>query len=231
MQCPHKEINADGESVCVLCGLVMETIYAPSSFPAQSPEDDCKTVDEDIYTFIRDVYSRGNIAESTLQQSFRTYARMSKKSHRREKKRQLACFAIYATLSEANVPRSLREIEHLSGIQTMKLWRIEKKEKSTVLDCSENFVARICSTLNLPYKDECAIKSIVARISGISGCRASTLIGAIIWLYINDTICSCASLQEICRACDVTCSSVRKFIKKINPLYRDNINVLLGSNK
>lgn len=227
MSCAHEEINETdtGECVCTLCGLVLEILYGlspPTSIPSSAPAS-CNLIDSDIYSFIKDVYSRGNIAEGTMQQAVNRYKNLAKKWNRGEKKKQLACFAIYATLTEASTPRTLREIECLSGVSISKMWRIEKKQKETVLDNSENFVERICETLMLPYKDMRNIRSIVAQVSGVAACRGGTIIAAIIWLYVNDKICSCASLQDICAACNVTSSSVRKVIKKINPLYRDNI--------
>lgn len=228
--CAHEEINEVSgiESVCLLCGLVLENLLSSSAVTSDlSPSSTCNEIDANIYSFMRDVYSRGSIADGTMRQAIAKYRAMAEQCRGEEKKKQLASFAIYATLIEANVPRTMREIEHLSGIPVHKMWRIEKKGKKNVQDCSENFVERICETMLIPYKDTLAIKFIVAQVSGVSGCRASTLIASVIWLYANEVICSFASLHEICVACNVTRSSVRKFIQKINPMYRDNICILL----
>ena len=189
-----------------------------------------------IYRFIEEVYARGNFAEGTLRSAFRTYHKMSSKSYRGDKpkrlrvdkQKQLACFAIYATLSEAGTPRSMAELSYFTGVHISKIWKIEKHENVSVLDCCENFVERICNMIKLPYQDQCKIKNLVAKLSGPCGCRVNTLIAAVIWLYSNDVICLCLSLKEICKACHVTTSSVYKLLKKINVNVRENILSLLN---
>ena len=233
MSCEHNETFADettGDYICISCGLVLDRFYfgAPEHSVFGSNNIDAEI--GEIYLFIADIYSRGNIASGTFQQVLNKYYNMYNKSYRGEKKKQLACFAIYSILSEADIPRTLEEIACLSGVPIEKIWSIEKKENGgCVADCSENFVERICRRIDLPYKDLCAIKTLVTKLSGISGCRANTLIAAVLWLYVNEVICSCATLKEICIASNVTPSSVRKLINKINPRYRENICLLLSS--
>lgn len=206
-----------------------------------------------VEEFIRDLYDRAHISSGTLNQAISKYYTLLK-SHKNNKM-HLACYAVYITLSAAGIPRSLDEISVFSGIPKEKMWSIEKKNcyeysaapqspiheitiveeqppegnwsfENSATDCVENYVERTCHDLKLNYKDVTTIKNIIKKLSGTCGVRANTLIATVLYLYCKE-LNSDVVLKKIALACNVTTSSIYKYIKKFDKKYVQHISLVL----
>jgi transcription initiation factor TFIIIB Brf1 subunit/transcription initiation factor TFIIB len=226
--CHHTPVDDEqsGECVCVTCGKVLETLYG-SNIESFLPKSH-KKIHFVIEEFIRDIYDRGHIAGGTLSQSISLYYRLAA-THNNNKK-ALACYAIYVTLSAAEVPRSLDEISVYSGISKDAIWNMQKRDtppENSVVDCVENYVERVCADLKISFRDTFTIKQIVQKLSGECGVRANTLIGAVIYLYCNEKRIP-VIVKKIAVGCNVTTSSIYKYVKKFDKKFVKSISMVLN---
>lgn len=225
-ECTHTQRldnDREGESVCVECGLVLEQLYETKQYSEQTVLD--HAFDSTIYSFISDVCDRGHISLGIRQHSQTLCAKFFQKhpNHcKGEKKFAAAVCAIYTALAEQKNPRSIEEICYFSGVSINAVWNVQKLFKIDIPDCTANYVDRVCAQIGMAYSDTLVIKKIVHNMSGSCGVKTTTLLASAIYMY-NKTI----KLNQICRVCLVTPSSVHKFISRIEPKYRKNISLLI----
>ena len=141
-----------------------------------------------------------------------------------QKKFTLATYAIYVSLSDLGIPRSIDEICFFSGARPNAVWGLQK-EFSGASDTTENYVERVCSELDMKFSDISAIKIIVQNMCGDCGVKTQTLLASVIYLQVK--VCGKLKLKDICRTCKVTPSSVHKFVNRIAPKFRNNISLLI----
>lgn len=227
--CCHREYYDErgGETVCVLCGLVLEKVLMSATvFNYEDDESDkCK---KELQSFVYDVFDRGNIPLSifdlVIDRSCKTIKAQQIKG---EKRLHVAAFIIYSTLLEKNIPRSIFVIKDLTGIPTDKIWAISKNQYVNVAEVSvSDNVDAVCTNLGINFQHIANIKKIINVMSGGSGVQTGTIIASVIYLFTREVGVK-VSLCNICKYCEVTPSSVHKFIAKIETKYVKNISLLI----
>ena len=144
--------------------------------------------------------------------------------------RRVASYALYETLSRHNVPRTASEIQYFTGCDTSLLFKIESSLHLTeTLNKPQDFVSRFCSILNLRFRDERRIKSIVENMFGMASIRPHCIVAVAIFLYCKEKNIDCP-LKRICETCDVTSTNIYSVIRKMKTLYVNKITLLCSPN-
>lgn len=150
--------------------------------------------------------------------------------HGKINNKAVASYALYETLSRHNVPRTASEIQYFTGCDTSLLFKIESSLHLTeTLNKPQDFVSRFCSILNLRFRDERRIKSIVENMFGMASIRPHCIVAVAIFLYCKEKNIDCP-LKRICETCDVTSTNIYSVIRKMKTLYVNKITLLCSPN-
>lgn len=204
----------------------MEQLYDTSTCDQQTRIIDiCDKALLSPELFIKDVCDRAHVtfaARCRAQTIYRELSQLYPNKCTGQKIFAVAAYAIYTALAKLNTPRSVAEISFFSGVSVDAVWNVQKKLEICPPDDTANYVERVCSELELSYPDTLKIKKIVQKMSGSCGVRTGTLLASVVYMYSKSL-----KLNQICRVCLVTPSSVHKFISRIEPKYRKNISSLI----
>ena len=207
--CDHKyEIinQREGDIVCGDCGLVLDKYYIVQSEKLE--ENQSLTSNEK--NFVLEMLERLNVPKSVSSFIFKNISnsKIIKKSE------SLLSSIIYNTLIELEIPFTIKDITGVTGISAKKIIKEEKKNKDNknvvIIDCFE-ILERVCSKLNLSFKDYTLIKEKISKLN--SGFNPSTIISAHIYLHCKENNVK-ISMKEITNVTGITCMSIKRFIKK-----------------
>jgi transcription initiation factor TFIIIB Brf1 subunit/transcription initiation factor TFIIB len=179
-------------------------------------------------TFFRDLGANAHICESVTNDAATYYDKI--KAHLNERRPKfndtvLAAYAIYETLSRHQVPRSVQEIEYLTGSKPGKMFAVESALKlSDTLNCPLDFIGRFCSLLELKFTDETIIREIAKNTVRLrlSNVRPQCAVAVIIQLYCKEKKYK-ITLKKICEICGVSPTNVHNLIRKMDKTYVDKI--------
>jgi transcription initiation factor TFIIIB Brf1 subunit/transcription initiation factor TFIIB len=250
-ECLHNTTIDDeqsGDCVCIKCGLVLEQLYMldykhkqhiethPHAHTTQIVEGELNT-SSIIAQFLVDIGHNAHIPLSIINHA--TWYSEIVKGQLRDKKikftnKEIAAFALYETLNERGVSRTVQEIAVYTQVSCTSLWDIEcAVTKPNTLINPQNLVERYCTALQLSYGYMSEIRTIVGNMYGMGGIRPQCLVAAAIYLYCHSELYPNSgptpSLKQICDVCIVSPTTVNKIIKKLDPKYVANISLLYSS--
>lgn len=191
--CRHPEQDCilddrEGTLICQLCCLVInENTPQNASFV----ENTSKGVEGEHAELIHDWIENGNLPSFALRPALRFLTNTIFTSEQLKNTtvysfNDLAAFALYSTLIEEDVPRSLNEIARITGVSTNKLWRLESDLGiSNPLKCSA-FMPKLAMQLPLSYSES---RVICARADWIQErCSFSpiTVLTAVVYSYMDE---------------------------------------------
>jgi transcription initiation factor TFIIIB Brf1 subunit/transcription initiation factor TFIIB len=236
--CLHQQTIIDdreGDSVCLLCGLVLEVVYQQEwrwdrggggGGEAYSPYENAS---DPTFNFLLDVAAHAEIQKCIVQQTFSYFKKIKIKLEQRTPKfpdRVLASYALYETLSRNNVSRSVQEIEFFTNCNLAKLWAVESALNLKDTLCHPlDYVERFCSQLSIKFTEMKVIKGIVGNMFGLGGIRPQCVVAVVIYLYCRE-IKHKLALAKICEVCDVSSTNIYAIIRKMKSMYTGKISLL-----
>lgn len=231
VECLHTRTYDDereGEEVCCLCGLVLTKLYqVPSPIDAADTLIPQSKIRRIPFTFIHDVCENAHMSKNIATHACNYFRKIRLEEQCKVfKSDALAAFAIYNALNELETPRTAEEVERYSGIPVKLLWQIAGC--LTITNVKNNptlFVDHFCSQLDLEYYDANIIRVIVGNMFGFGDVRPACLIAAVIRLYCLEKKRD-ISVRTICRACNISVTSVYRIIRMMDKKYVEKITLL-----
>ena len=241
-ECQHAHSIDDehtGSCVCTDCGLVLEQLYMFDYKQKEHMDNlyeatQLKAEKFDIARFLTDVTHNAHIPSYILSRAlwyFDIIKGRLKDKKKHFKDRDIAAFALYETLNDQGVSRTVLEIEDCTGISRAILWAVESSLifTNTLID-PKHLVDRYCTTLDIPWRDLSEIKTIVGNMYGMGNVRPQCLVAVVIYLYTN-FFCKLGeqmkpTLRKICDVCIVSPMTVLKIVKNMEPRIVANIGIL-----
>ncbi|HIF02106.1 MAG TPA: hypothetical protein EYQ84_01810 [Nitrospinaceae bacterium] len=156
--CCEDEINileVEGTHVCSKCGLVKDMLCFYNT--AASNEET-----EPWNMFLLELCNRAEIGKST-RLSAECYYRMWAKSHSTLSKKVLLACAIYIACKNHNIPRSLKEVSAISGVDTKRIGKYEQLVSDKCYPTkAADYVNRFGCKIGLNFSE---IKKVIDNIS------------------------------------------------------------------
>lgn len=216
-ECSHKNEITDtvsGDYICVDCGLILDR-YFISNMVKSSPLE--VTTKEKEY--VLEILSRLNLPSII---SDKVLLQMQPNTKKSEKE---ICRNLYKTLTELEIPFSVRDISAVSGISCKKILALGKEAnpKSCISPCNiinievSDILERFCMKLGLGYQHYTLIKKSINHKN--SGFSPITVASAFIYLYCRKHFKS-IKLKQITEVTGISCMSVHRFLKKNDLSFR-----------
>lgn len=186
--CPHSrtvQCEQDGTEICTDCALVLCDVQYKHDF---TPLVSTKNEEEE---FVIDLCENLHVSRAFAEDSYSIFKTVKQNIDDQGietfKWKELRAFSLYEALNRNNAGRSPHEISFYSGIDSTKLWNIERALSINVTRLAPHFlVPRICSALDLSYIDEKNISKICEHMYGFSHFRPENVVGAVIKLYCKE---------------------------------------------
>jgi transcription initiation factor TFIIIB Brf1 subunit/transcription initiation factor TFIIB len=199
----------EGNIICEECGLVIDRYY---TFKFQRENfDQIENISSFEKDFVYETLERLNLPKSFSSYIFKN---ISLNNYKRKKSESLLSGIIYKTLIELKIPFTLNDISGVTGINTKKIFKDEKKKeelKNIVIIDSSEILERVCSKLNLTFSDYTLIKENIKKSN--NGFNPSTVISAHIYIYCKDKKIKIL-MKDICDITGISCMSIKRYIKK-----------------
>ena len=185
--CSHSQTYDDfalGESICIKCGLVIETLLEPDSDPldtSQKSESVCEAKQT-----IQQYLDHLNIENSSLiEEALRIFKYVQKRTLEKKGKRRSAniyySYSIFEALNRFSIPRSVSEIARICCVAEKTILNLEKTlDLHHTYNPHENYVERLCDSLQLPFWIQRAVRLILTKSSSVNQCSPINTIIAII---------------------------------------------------
>ena len=147
-------LEVEGTHVCTKCGLVKDMLCFYNAIP--------KAESRPSNMFLLELCNRAEIDEST-QISAEHYFQIWVKNHSTLSKRILSACAIYLACKKHNVPRSIKEISVISGVDGKHLGKYEQllSDKCYATNAAD-YVNRFGCKIGLNFSE---IKTVIENIS------------------------------------------------------------------
>lgn len=138
----------------------------------------------------------------------------------------IAAYCIYKSCLEHNAPRAINEITdyfRVNKCTMLALIRLYNKDDSFVsnIKCSQ-IARRLCGhLLELSFKEWRVLGEMADHYQFESGCYAQTIVAATIFKQFGtyaETPHACLELKTICNACQISISSVKKALLKLEKI-------------
>ena len=237
--CSHDDRVIDphsAEEICISCGVIcasgmyFEEVNAHNNEFIHRPREHTSVVNIDE---TRELVSRMHLPQYIIDTVLNRVTNYEKKENVNKlfQKNELIAYALYKTLKEMEIPRTLKELESCSGIPSKTLWKIESYfcEKTTSLKPID-LIASHYILVDLNFDDFKQLQKMCKDI-GFVNYNPATTASFITHLYLKQKG-STTSLKKICSVFGSNYRSVnqlRGYIKKNNPnfiseKYIQNIN-------
>jgi len=182
------------------------------------------------YLFLKDICANGFMPNYLVSYAFSYFKKLRNDAaikRRKFKDDAVAAFALYETMSRHEIPRTVNEIEYVTGVPSNQLFSIEGcLHFSDTLNNPQDFVERYCSQLaNITYFDIKIIKGIVGNMYGMGDVRPNTIVAAIIYLYCKEVDLK-QSIKTICEVCGVSSYNVYKIVRNLRSDFSHQISLL-----
>lgn len=216
-----------GYSVCTHCGLELEPIYLFPNYPhndkfissyeysnEQEGENKIKTSKEEV--FISDVCENMLLTKNIICLSIDCLKNISKLITKKYCMKDLASYAIYATVKKHCKVKIKDEVVAFTGTSAKKISAIEenlKQKNHTVCNNPSVMVNKYCRKLNLNFEAIKEIEQFVSYWHDKCFTKSLSLVASAIYLYCvrhNIDI----SLKKIARTCWISPPSIYRFTKK-----------------
>lgn len=131
MSCFHdNELIIDshsGDQICYLCGLVVNTglSYEEINYtPFYRDEEKTSTV---LFNIAAELVSKLHLSQEIVYPVLSRYSKCIKKkqSIKFYSKQEVISYCLYQVLKELNIPRTLKQIQSVSGTSSKALWKLE----------------------------------------------------------------------------------------------------------
>lgn len=215
--CAHSrtiEDATEGNTVCVLCGLVLGQVFLPTY-----SVNWCEKEDIDSYTFLADVCDRACIVNCIREESYARFMKLMKCPQHVFKEREVIAYALYETLIRHKNPHTPTEIAFLCNVNSNALWKIEKVLLSCDTPQPLDFLNRFCGKLNLNWRDNVEIAKLLKSFPDIGNIRSQCIVCVCIHIHVKNTRKK-LKLKDICDVCLVSTANVHKIIRLIKTNHK-----------
>jgi transcription initiation factor TFIIIB Brf1 subunit/transcription initiation factor TFIIB len=218
--------DEEGQQVCIDCCLVLQQSFFSTEQQQQQTEPlQAKTLMEEeegsderkTKYFFLDICSNAHIPPNIATLSTNYYKKLQKKLAGRVpkfKNKQIAAYALYETLSNEGISRSVQEVSYYTDCTESKIWAVEsvlniEKTLSSPLD----FVERYCVELGLNYSDILKIKQYLDGNNALKYTRPQCAVAVAIYTYCKQQS-NKILLKDISKICSVSTANIHSLMRK-----------------
>ncbi len=228
--CSHESVledNAEGSSVCLLCGQILDPLYSFEPHYVRQQTESEKLLQQgqlknniylkhrkdeiDLITTLRDLW---HFPQEVIHNTLTLYVSLVKKNEEKSMyRKKIFAFAFYKTLLDFNCSHSIDEICLLFDIVNIKTFSQFALQQNIELNCNlSDFLQRFSTNLELAFSEIKLIKSYLDKLQNVPNVQPKTLCSVAIlhFHYMHGTKWK---TQQIANHCEVTYPTMIKNYK------------------